>query len=99
MASKLINLAKRKSSVADINPGEAFGPLSDDYKPGSTRARFEELASTYRNSNDAQGHALGMLDDAVQKRESLVQLIAKVKEGELPPTSDIVDLVHKMDFD
>ncbi|KAJ2016384.1 hypothetical protein GGI14_003664 [Coemansia sp. S680] len=99
MASKLINLAKRKSSVADINPGEAFGPLSDDYKPGSTRARFEELASTYRNSNDTQGHALGMLDDAVQKRESLVQLIAKVKEGELPPTSDIVDLVHKMDFD
>ncbi|KAJ2882660.1 hypothetical protein H4R27_003295 [Coemansia aciculifera] len=99
MASKLINLAKRKSSIADINPGEAFGPLSDDYKTDSTRARFEELASTYRNSNDTQGHALGMRDDAVQKRESLVQLITKVKDGELPPTSDIVDLVHKMDFD
>ncbi|KAJ2061073.1 hypothetical protein GGI17_003330 [Coemansia sp. S146] len=99
MASKLMNLAKRKSSIADINPGEAFGPLSDDYKTDSTRARFEELASTYRNSNDTQGHALGMLDDAVQKRESLVQLITKVKDGELPPTSDIVDLVHKMDFD
>ncbi|KAJ2490528.1 hypothetical protein IWW37_003088 [Coemansia sp. RSA 2050] len=99
MVSKLKNIAKRKSSAADISPGDAFGPLNDDYKLDSTRARFEELASTYRNSHDRNGHALGVLDDAVQSRESLIQLFAKVKEGEIPPTCDIMDLVRKLNFD
>ncbi|KAJ2027587.1 hypothetical protein IWW57_002538, partial [Coemansia sp. S610] len=99
MVSKLKSLGKRKSSAADISPGDAFGPLSDDYKLDSTRARFEELASTYRNSHDKHGHALSKLDDAVQGRESLIQLLASMKEGEIPPTCDIVDMVRKLDFD
>ncbi|KAJ2801165.1 hypothetical protein H4S07_005005, partial [Coemansia furcata] len=65
----------------------------------STRARFEELASTYRSSHGRQGRALGMLDDVVQKRESLIEVLARAKDGELPPTDDIVNLVHRMDFD
>ncbi|KAJ2507300.1 hypothetical protein IWW47_001167, partial [Coemansia sp. RSA 2052] len=99
MASKLKGLTKRKSSVADISPGDAFSPLREEYKPDSTRARFEELAQTYRATHDDQGRLLGKLDDAVQKRESLIQLITMAKGGQLPPTNEIVDLVHKMDFD
>ncbi|KAJ2746488.1 hypothetical protein GGI20_001331 [Coemansia sp. BCRC 34301] len=99
MASKLKGLTKRKSSVADISPGSAFAPLHEEYKPDSTRARFEELAQTYRATHDNQGRALGMLDDAIQKRESLIELLTMIKGGQLPPTSQIVDLVHKMDFD
>ncbi|KAJ2442073.1 hypothetical protein GGF42_007084 [Coemansia sp. RSA 2424] len=99
MASKLKSLTKRKSGAADISPGDAFSPLREEYKPDSTRARFEELAQTYRETHSDQGRVLGKLDDAVQKRESLIQLITMVKGGQLPPTNEIVDLVHKMDFD
>ncbi|KAJ2004798.1 hypothetical protein GGI04_002483 [Coemansia thaxteri] len=99
MASKLKGLTVRTSSATDISPGEAFVPLNEAFKPGSTRARFEELVSTYRNTHDTQGRALGMLDDAAQQRESLVDLLAMAKNGQLPPTKEIVDLVHKMDFD
>ncbi|KAJ2389605.1 hypothetical protein GGI23_005799, partial [Coemansia sp. RSA 2559] len=56
---------RRNSEPTDISPGDAFSPLKDEFKPTSTRARFEELVSTYRNTQDVRGRALGGFDKAV----------------------------------
>ncbi|KAJ1892104.1 hypothetical protein LPJ66_006541 [Kickxella alabastrina] len=91
--------ARRASISTDISPGDAFVPLSEEFKPDSTRARFEELASTYRNTYDSRGRALSMLDSSVQKRESLLQLISMIKNGDLPPTAQMVHLINTINFD
>ncbi|KAJ1721576.1 hypothetical protein LPJ53_003920 [Coemansia erecta] len=93
------DFTRRLSRATDIGVGEKFDPLPEEYKPGSTRARFEELVSTYRSTHDSQGRALSMLDGVDQKRASFLQLVSMVKNGELPPTSQITGMINQMDFD
>ncbi|KAJ1907156.1 hypothetical protein LPJ81_000945, partial [Coemansia sp. IMI 209127] len=90
---------RRKSEPTDISPGDAFSPLRDEFKPTSTRARFEELVSTYRNTHDFRGRALGGLDKTVGNGGSLLQLMAMVKGGEIPPTSQVAGVINKIKFD
>ncbi|KAJ1665099.1 hypothetical protein IW140_003748 [Coemansia sp. RSA 1813] len=89
---------RRKSEPTDISPGDTFSPLTDEFKPDSTRARFEELVSTYRNTHDARGKALSGFDKAVGNGGSLFQLMAMAKGGELPPTSQIERVVNRINF-
>ncbi|KAJ1729318.1 hypothetical protein LPJ61_003584, partial [Coemansia biformis] len=88
----------RKSSESDISPGGDMGPLSEYFKPGSTRARFEELASTYRSTNDRYGQSLARLEGVVEKKGEVVRLVEMAKDGRLPPTDQIVDAMDRLDF-
>ncbi|KAJ2454993.1 hypothetical protein EV183_001097 [Coemansia sp. RSA 2336] len=90
---------RRESLSSDFSPGDDFGPLDENFKPGSTRARFEELASTYRSSNDKNGRMLSRFDEMMQKKASLVNIVRMAKGGELPPTRQIVENIHKINFD
>ncbi|KAJ1868423.1 hypothetical protein LPJ78_000171 [Coemansia sp. RSA 989] len=90
---------RRESLSSDFSPGEDFGPLDERFKPGSTRARFEELASTYRSSNDRNGRLLSRFDEMMQKKASLVSIIRMAKGGQLPPTRQIVETIHRANFD
>ncbi|KAJ2725010.1 hypothetical protein GGI07_001579 [Coemansia sp. Benny D115] len=92
-------LTQREMKPTDISPGEAFDPLSEDFKPDSTRARFEELTNTYRSTHDSRGHALGMLDGAADKKESLLHLLSMLKNGEIPPTAQITSFINRLNFD
>ncbi|KAJ1834999.1 hypothetical protein LPJ63_001467, partial [Coemansia sp. RSA 2711] len=79
----------RESIASDISPGDEFRPLDEYFKPGSTRARFEELASTYRSSKDKNGRTLSRFDDLMRQKAG----------GELPPTRQILESINKIDFD
>ncbi|KAJ2305058.1 hypothetical protein IWW52_006484, partial [Coemansia sp. RSA 2704] len=81
--------ARRESIASDISPGDEFRPLDEYFKPGSTRARFEELASTYRSSKDKNGRTLSRFDDLMRQKAG----------GELPPTRQILESINKIDFD
>ncbi|KAJ2842449.1 hypothetical protein J3B02_005573, partial [Coemansia erecta] len=89
---------RRLSRATDIGVGE-FEPLNEEFKPDSTRARFEELAATYRNTHDSRGRALSMLDGVDEKRASFLQLVSMIKDGQLPPTAQIASIINRMDFD
>ncbi|KAJ2716780.1 hypothetical protein H4R19_000427 [Coemansia spiralis] len=88
----------RKSSKSDISPSSSFGPLDEHFKPSSTRARFEELASTYRSADDEYGNSLLRLDGVMEKKGEIVRLIEMAKDGRLPPTDQIVDAMERLDF-
>ncbi|KAJ2547546.1 hypothetical protein EV175_005179, partial [Coemansia sp. RSA 1933] len=90
---------RRKAEPTDIMPGGGFSALRDEYKPSSTRARFEELVSTYRSTHDVRGRALGGFDRAVGSGGALFQLMAMVKGGEVPATSQITQVMDRVDFD
>ncbi|KAJ1828598.1 hypothetical protein LPJ56_001012, partial [Coemansia sp. RSA 2599] len=92
------DFTRRLSRSTDIGVGE-FGPLSEEFKPDSTRARFEELVTTYRSTHDSRGRALSMLDGADEKRASFLQLVSMIKNGELPPTAQIASIMNRMNFD
>ncbi|KAJ2845691.1 hypothetical protein IWW36_004680, partial [Coemansia brasiliensis] len=99
MPAEKSDYTRRESLSSDFSPGDDFGPLDEHFKPGSTRARFEELASTYRSSNDKNGRMLSRFDEMMQKKASLVNIIRMAKGGELPPTYQIVENIHKINFD
>ncbi|KAJ2793873.1 hypothetical protein H4R21_005724, partial [Coemansia helicoidea] len=96
--AKSEGLNMRKSSMSDISPSSSFQALPEHFKPSSTRARFEELASTYRNTDDQQGRTLARLDDVAAKESEIVRLIQMAKAGRLPPTDQIVDAMGRLDF-
>ncbi|KAJ2615788.1 hypothetical protein EV177_001402 [Coemansia sp. RSA 1804] len=91
-------LNRRKSAPTDFSPGGDYSPLKEEFKPDSTRARFEELVNTYRNTNDIRGRALSGFDKSVGNGGSLLQLMSMVKGGELPPTSQISRVINKIKF-
>ncbi|KAJ1957838.1 hypothetical protein GGI12_004907, partial [Dipsacomyces acuminosporus] len=54
---------------------------------------------TYRHTSDHRGSALGALDNAVERKDSVAGTLSRMKKGDLPPTSDVVNIFHKVDFD
>ncbi|KAJ2351579.1 hypothetical protein GGF43_003993, partial [Coemansia sp. RSA 2618] len=70
---------QREAATSDISPGDDFGPLDEQFKPGSTRARFEELAATYRSSKDKNGRMLSRYDIMMEKKAALFQIIQMAK--------------------
>lgn len=99
MAPKLKDILNRKASKSDVSPGGDFTPLNEEFKPNSTRARFEELANTYRNTKDEHGRALRALDSATVRHTSMLHLLSRLREGEIPTTEQFVDTFHKVDYD
>ncbi|KAJ2278863.1 hypothetical protein GGH14_002905 [Coemansia sp. RSA 370] len=99
MPSDKGDFARRESVNSDVSPGDDFGPLDERFKPGSTRARFEELAATYRSTKDINGRMLSRFDETMDKKASIFQIIQLAKGGELPSTYEIVKNIHKIDFD
>ncbi|KAJ1938321.1 hypothetical protein EC988_007628, partial [Linderina pennispora] len=67
--SRAKNMSRRRSSIMDVNPGDDFSPLSETFKPSSTRAHFEELVSQYRKSDSSIGKAQGRLDTVANKKD------------------------------
>ncbi|KAJ2781799.1 hypothetical protein H4R18_002660 [Coemansia javaensis] len=98
-SDKSEGVASRPPSQSDISPGGDMVPLDEYYKPKSTRARFEELASTYRRASDRNGKMLVRLDQAVEKKTAFLRMIQLAKNGELPPTQRIVGTLQQIDFD
>ncbi|KAJ1871236.1 hypothetical protein LPJ57_005230 [Coemansia sp. RSA 486] len=92
------DFTRRLSRATDIGVGE-FEPLTEEFKPDSTRARFEELVTTYRGTHDSRGRALSMLDGVDEKKASFLQLVSMIKNGEIPPTAQIAHVINQMNFD
>ncbi|KAJ2162272.1 hypothetical protein GGF46_000763 [Coemansia sp. RSA 552] len=89
----------RDPASLQIQPNSDFAPLDEYFKRNSTRAEFEKLAGTYRHNGHRNSRMLSRMDEAMRKKGSLLQLIQLAKDGELPPTHQIVETIHKLDFD